>query len=292
MHATNNMFQKRLKFYTEEAQQNYALSTIVDRISGNETRYNAVVSMENYHQQFGVPKKITSDTTSNFCCGKPLSFEPTLSQMYCKSCGKTNNVNVITDVNQLYGIGLNTTTKYCYKTHSSKIISQLQGKERRHIPQFILDIVIQSHTSPAELLTVDSIRKSLSTSQNPKYIINGVKIKYILLQKQPPYLTRQEKKLIDFRLMLISQKVCPLRSIPYKFILQQLVSLVVAKSARKTEILGNFTSSANRTRITNKKLWDNLTQSLPILSSDPSPQSGNGVSASFAKQTSGRYRFP
>lgn len=264
MLATHQLLQSRLQFYNQELQDDYALDTIVDRINGNESRYLAIVKSNNCHQRLGLTPNQTQANPIT-CCQSPMKLNPETSEFYCSKCGYTKQSFAICNMNQLYSSGLSTTTKYKYTTHARKIIARLQGKESLKIPTQIMQIAIDNHSSPAQLPTIMSIRQSLSQQNHSRYIINAVKIKYTMLQRETPRLTETEIKDLFFRLMLIAGKICSRRSIPYNFIIGKLIDLVVKDSPRKKEILSNLPVSAARTLNKNNKLWGRLTEAVPIL---------------------------
>jgi hypothetical protein len=134
-------------------------------------------------------------------CNNKLYLSDLTSELYCKTCGKSTSIMVITD-KVSYSDPQSEVTYYTYKriNHFNEWLAQFQAKERTDLPNEIYEKIYQELNKnkhiPIEKLKYNDIRDILKKLKYNKHYENIPHILSIITGKSAPTLDRKMEEIL------------------------------------------------------------------------------------------------
>jgi len=170
----------------------------------NEDENNRKSVMNNYMSNIDdniiIKKK---DIKNDICsiCNNKLYLSDLTSELYCKICGKSSNILVVTD-KVSYNDPQSEITYYTYKriNHFNEWLAQFQAKERADLPNEIFEnIYIELKKNKhivIENLKYSDIREILKKLKYNKYYEHIPHILSVITNKKAPTLDRKSEEIL------------------------------------------------------------------------------------------------
>ena len=181
----------------------------------------------------------TNDIKNDICniCNNKLYLSDLNSELYCKECGKSNDILVITD-KVSYSDPQSEITYYTYKriNHFNEWLAQFQAKERTDLPNEIFENIFKELQKNKHILLENlkysDIREILKKLKYNKYYEHIPHILSIITGKRAPTLDRKNEEILRSlfkEIQLPFMKNCPSNRknfLSYSYVLHKFCELL------------------------------------------------------------------
>jgi len=241
----------------------------VDEGSTEDTREKIMTNyMSNINDTILNEKHIIKDDICDNCNGK-LYLSDLTSELYCKTCGKSRYIMVVTD-KVSYSDPQSEITYYTYKriNHFNEWLAQFQAKERTDLPNEIYEEIYEElkknkHIVP-EKLKYNDIRLILKKLNYNKYYENIPHILSIITSKSAPTLDRKNEEILRSlfkEIQIPFMKNCPANRknfLSYSYVLHKFCELL-----EYDHLLEYFTLLKSREKLHQQDLiWEKMCKDL------------------------------
>jgi len=241
----------------------------VDEGSTEDTREKIMTNyMSNINDTILNEKHIIKDDICDNCNGK-LYLSDLTSELYCKTCGKSRYIMVVTD-KVSYSDPQSEITYYTYKriNHFNEWLAQFQAKERTDLPNEIYEEIYEElkknkHIIP-EKLKYNDIRLILKKLNYNKYYENIPHILSIITSKSAPTLDRKNEEILRSlfkEIQIPFMKNCPANRknfLSYSYVLHKFCELL-----EYDHLLEYFTLLKSREKLHQQDLiWEKMCKDL------------------------------